>query len=252
MRENIKLTDSLLVMCDEDEYNSDLLPGHEHLSPNLTIVGIDKSLPSMKEKANLPTVIGEGDLLVRDPYRPNTYIKVENDTAEKICRRKYHLIIILAELLGAKYSRIKQVKGVYQERNLDFETGLNIPTRIKGEVEVTDNEVLKSLDLTEIESKCNGVANLTEKSYKDALKYAREHCLTDIPEAISLLDGRNPQHINPKKKLTITFEGQSELNKLFDIAATCTALRVFKFQANYRKTFERRERYTLVIEFEFP
>lgn len=251
MKEDIKLTPSLLVMCDEDEYNSDLLPGHEHLNPKLTIVGINQSLPVIREQVNLPSNIGEGDLLVRDPYSLNSYIKVEDDTAEKLCRKKYHHIIRLAELLGAKRSRIKQVKGVYRKRDLNFDASLKLP-KGSGNVKVEDSEVLELFGLTEIKSVCNGVEHITEESYNDAREFAKEHCLIDIPEAISLLEGRNPKQINPKKNLTITFEGQSELNKLFDIAATCTALKMFKFQAHYRKTFERREKYTLVIEFEFP
>lgn len=247
-----ELKPALLVLSEEEAFNIDMQPGYVNTDRNLGLLSLDEVGTFIDKGVLFPKTLSSKDIVIENPFEPKEYIKVDPNTPFELRKQKYNRVMRIATILGAKRCNIIELEGFYQKREMKLDSNGKVKG-FKGKFEMKKEEIEKAMQLYSKEIECNGEENTSDDAYQKALQYAKAHGLDRDTEVMALLDERNPFYGNPTKKSTLKFHAQSEVNELMDIAFSCMALKkVFSIDANFKSTFEKRESFTLTMEFVFP
>jgi hypothetical protein len=240
------------VTSDERSINWEWEKNSEQVNRQLQFVSID-DIPSIRSNTNvvLPSEIQEGDILIKHPFEPDTYLNVV-DAIDEIRKDKWFKISEIAQCLGATGFNIKEATESIETRELDTNVGVSYKV-INARNNIKKRNELKEKLGIEIDDAFDGCKVISDESYKKAQELAKKYHLDNDAAIRSLIRMRDPGIENAFLGRTIHCEMTKELNSALDIAFSLNVMpNVFSLDANVKKTLETKETITLDVRFEFP
>jgi hypothetical protein len=240
------------VTSDEKSINWEWEKNSEQVDRQIQFVSID-DIPSIRSNTNvvLPSEIQEGDILIKHPFEPDTYLNVV-DAKDEIRKDKWFKISEIAQCLGATGFTIEEAKESIESRTLDATLGIKYKT-VRSKSDLKKEETLKEKLGITISDKFGGCRKITDNSYLEAKELAIKYHLDNDSAIRSLIRMRNPSKENMLTNRSIHCEMTKELNSALDAAFSLNVMpNVFSLDANVKKTLETKETITLDVRFEFP
>jgi hypothetical protein len=240
------------VTSDERSINWEWEKNSEQVNRQIQFVSID-DIPSIRSNTNvvLPSEIQEGDILIKHPFEPDTYLNVV-DAKDEICKDKWFKISEIAQYLGATGFNIKEAIESIETRELDVNVGVSYKVT-NARIDIKKKNELKEKLGIEIDDAFDGCKIISDESYKKAQELAKKYHLDNDAAIRSLIRMRDPSKENSFRGRTIHCEMTKELNSALDIAFSLNVMpNVFSLDANVNQAITTKETITLDIVFEFP
>lgn len=239
------------VATDERSRNWDLEKNSSLINKRVQIISED-DLPTIinSNKYSLPKSIYAGDILIKDPFEQNSYMKLDDNIAQRIRYKKYCKIREIAQKLGASGCDIKEASCIEEERIWDVNVGVNFNT-ISAHTNINNNESLSQKIGILVHNEFGGKCKISEKSFSEAKMLSQIYNLDDDDSIKSLINMRDPDQENPLFIDSFHFDMSSECNSLLDITFSLNAIN-FNLDANVKRTIRKRESIIIDVKFIFP
>lgn len=239
------------ITSDEKSINWEWEKDSDKVSRKIQFVSID-DIPIIRNNSDIHfPVVSENDILIKHPFEPNTYLRID-DACNVIRKDKFYKISEIAQELGAKGFTIEEAKESIETRKLDAKVGVEYKA-VKTEIDIKKENELKEKLGIKICDRYGGCSKITEASFAKAKELAKRYHLDDDSDICSLISARDPSKENPLTNRSIHCEMTKEFNSALDIAFSLNVMpNVFSLDANVKKTLETKETITLDILFEFP
>ena len=222
------------------------------ISPRVQIVS-EEDLPSMcaNGKVTIPQDTALGDVLVRHPFEPNTYIHVEN-AAYQIRLSKFFKISQIAQKLGALSYNIKAAWEEINERTLDADGTISYKV-VQASTNIhSEDKIMQAMGLS-VCAEYGGIRVISADSLHEAESIAKQYSLWEDGAINALIRQRDPNEVNLIKGMSYTIDMTSETKHLFDAAFSLNILGgVFNLDSSIKSAISKQEKITLNIVFEFP
>ena len=222
------------------------------ISPRVQIVSEEK-LPLLCKNGQftIPQDTALGDVLVRHPFEPSTYIHVEN-AAYQIRLAKFFKISQIAQKLGAVSYNIKAAWEEINERVLDINGNISYDI-VQASTNIhNEDRMMQTMGLS-VSAEYDGIRVISDNSQKEAERVAKQYGLWEDGAISALIRQRNPNEPNLIKGMSYTIDMTSETKRLLDAAFSINVLSsVFSLDASIKKAISTQEKITLSIVFEFP
>ena len=222
--------------------------------PCLQIVSVDE-LHDQIENGTIfcPSPLVKGMILVNNPYtdNPNTFIPA-TDAALTIRQAKYHKILQIAGLLGAKSYHISESSGHEYNRKINSDLTVSNSKWGKTNLRLNQGNNFKQRVGIDIDGKCTGVHRISQESYQEAISIAKQTGLYSDPQIILLLNSRSPNHENLQTHYSYHFSLTQEVNEFLDAAFSLNALELFSINANLQDSIKKRSDIDISVVFDFP
>jgi len=221
------------------------------LNPNIQIVSINDYNQLVESKDNnliLPQNAAIGSVLMKHPFRQNTYIPLEEAEIE-IYKDKMFCMSAIAVRLGMVFDWKVELVNV-QTRNIDASGNVdckyvNIDAKFKSQEEEKYRGLIA---MTQNIRRNPDSVSTPEEEHKEAWELARKYGLQNDMEVISLLDGRNPKNAFMIKDRTISIELSKEINSMYDIAFSLKVLKgIFGMNATLNEKLSQNKTLKLVL-----
>ena len=209
------------------------------LDRRVQIVSI-KDIDSMLERDNIRLVnvyqTYDGQILMRHPFAPNTYIDA-NMSPMELFQDKVNKMGIVLQRLGVKsisgHARWVETKKHEIDKNgyVSF-TGLR--------TDVSSQNMRMSNQFSDIQiHKEYPNAQLTRALYSQAVATAQQYGLYNDSQINSLIESRNPDlGFNVQGRERVSIELSKEYNELTCIAFSLNVLKVFEVGGSYKENIE--------------
>lgn len=222
------------------------------ISPRVQIVS-EEDLPSLCNGSQLmiPHDTALGDVLVKHPFEPNTYIHVEN-AAYQIRLSKFFKISQIAQKLGAISYNIKAAWEEISERTLEADGTISYKV-VQASTNIhNEDKIMQAMGLS-VCAKYDGIRVISDESLHEAERIAKQYGLWEDGAISALIRQRDPNEANLIKGMTYAIDMTSETKHLFDAAFSLNVLAgVFNLDSSIKKAISTQEKITLNIAFEFP
>ena len=191
-----------------------------------------------------------GDILIKDPFEQNCYMKLDENIAQRIRYKKYCKIREIAQKLGASGCDIKEASCTEEERIWDVNVGVNY-NMISAHTNINNNESLSQKIGIRVHNDFGGKYKISQQSFTEAKMLSQKYNLVDDDSIKSLIHLRDPNQENPLFTDNFHFEMSSECNSLLDITFSLNAID-FNLDANVKRTIRKRESISIDVKFIFP
>ncbi|MBQ4407115.1 MAG: hypothetical protein II852_08910 [Bacteroidales bacterium] len=177
----------------------------------------------------------EGQILMRHPFEPNTYIDA-NTSPLDLYRDKFEKVTDILSDLGVR-SVSGEAEWVGTEKHEIDASGhvKTLPVKIEGNYHNT--EIRKKISSIRIKEQYKGVP-LTQDMYLQAIERAKRYGLHNDIEVKSYLEKRNPARRNEYIKKELEIFLSSEYSELTNIAFSLNVMNVFKLGGKYQENIE--------------
>lgn len=240
------------ITNDELSRNWDLRKESRLISSKVQIISED-DIPVIQSSSIYKLPKGQlycGDILIKDPFEQNSYMKLDDNIAQRIRYKKYCKIREIAQKLGASGCDIKEASCTEEERIWDVNIGVNFNT-ISAHTNINNNESLSQKIGILVHNKFGGKCKISEKSFSEAKMLSQIYNLDDDDSIKSLINMRDPDQENPLFIDSFHFDMSSECNSLLDITFSLNAIN-FNLDANVKRTITKRESISIDVKFIFP
>ena len=217
---------------------------------NIELVSIDKVKKNLDEFCRIngiaKSLIKQGAVLARHPYRPNTYMDFNTSTFD-LLNSKFDAISHIAMLLGAKRMKVKVKIKNKKKIIIDAKGNVNYSGFSFGGIFHSSKEIKESKEFNKTEE-YEGC--LTPDSYNEAVKQSKQYAIQE--EIENLLNKRNPSYSNILKKQDVEIKATKEYDSLLNSCAKLSSLAEgLELDAEFRrKVSERFDAYFIsTIEF---
>ena len=240
------------ITNDELSRNWDLRKESRLISSKVQIISED-DIPVIQSSSIYKLPKGQlycGDILIKDPFEQNSYMKLDDNIAQRIRYKKYCKIREIAQKLGASGCDIKEASCIEEERIWDVNVGVNFNT-ISAHTNINNNESLSQKIGILVHNEFGGKCKISEKSFSEAKMLSQIYNLDDDDSIKSLINMRDPDQENPLFIDSFHFDMSSECNSLLDITFSLNAIN-FNLDANVKRTIRKRESIIIDVKFIFP
>ena len=240
------------ITNDELSRNWDLRKESRLISSKVQIISED-DIPVIQSSSIYKLPKGQlycGDILIKDPFEQNSYLKLDDNIAQRIRYKKYCKIREITQKLGASGCDIKEASCIEEERIWDANVGVNFNT-ISAHTNINNNESLSQKIGILVHNEFGGKCKISEKSFSEAKMLSQIYNLDDDDSIKSLINMRNPDQENPLFIDSFHFDMSSECNSLLDITFSLNAIN-FNLDANVKRTIRKRESIIIDVKFIFP
>lgn len=240
------------ITNDELSRNWDLRKESRLISSKVQIISED-DIPVIQSSSIYKLPKGQlycGDILIKDPFEQNSYMKLDDNIAQRIRYKKYCKIREIAQKLGASGCDIKEASCSEEERIWDVNVGVNFNT-ISAHTNINNNESLSQKIGILVHNEFGGKCKISEKSFSEAKMLSQIYNLDDDDSIKSLINMRDPDQENPLFIDSFHFDMSSECNSLLDITFSLNAIN-FNLDANVKRTIRKRESIIIDVKFIFP
>ncbi len=240
------------ITNDELSRNWDLRKESRLISSKVQIISED-DIPVIQSSSIYKLPKGQlycGDILIKDPFEQNSYMKLDDNIAQRIRYKKYCKIREIAQKLGASGCDIKEASCTEEERIWDVNVGVNFNT-ISAHTNINNNESLSQKIGILVHNEFGGKCKISEKSFSEAKMLSQIYNLDDDDSIKSLINMRDPDQENPLFIDSFHFDMSSECNSLLDITFSLNAIN-FNLDANVKRTIRKRESIIIDVKFIFP
>jgi len=240
------------ITNDELSRNWDLRKESRLISSKVQIISED-DIPVIQSSSIYRLPKGQlycGDILIKDPFEQNSYMKLDDNIAQRIRYKKYCKIREIAQKLGASGCDIKEASCIEEERIWDVNVGVNFNT-ISAHTNINNNESLSQKIGILVHNEFGGKCKISEKSFSEAKMLSQIYNLDDDDSIKSLINMRDPDQENPLFIDSFHFDMSSECNSLLDITFSLNAIN-FNLDANVKRTIRKRESIIIDVKFIFP
>lgn len=240
------------ITNDELSRNWDLRKESRLISSKVQIISED-DIPVIQSSSIYKLPKGQlycGDILIKDPFEQNSYMKLDDNIAQRIRYKKYCKIREIAQKLGASGCDIKEASCTEEERIWDVNVGVNFNT-ISVHTNINNNESLSQKIGILVHNEFGGKCKISEKSFSAAKMLSQIYNLDDDDSIKSLINMRDPDQENPLFIDSFHFDMSSECNSLLDITFSLNAIN-FNLDANVKRTIRKRESIIIDVKFIFP
>lgn len=240
------------ITNDELSRNWDLRKESRLISSKVQIISED-DIPVIQSSSIYKLPKGQlycGDILIKDPFEQNSYMKLDDNIAQRIRYKKYCKIREIAQKLGASGCDIKEASCTEEERIWDVNVGVNFNT-ISAHTNINNNESLSQKIGILVHNEFGGKCKISEKSFSEAKMLSQIYNLDDDDSIKSLINMRDPDQENPLFIDSFHFDMSSECNSLLDITFSLNAIN-FNLDANVKRTIRKRESISIDVNFIFP
>jgi len=240
------------ITNDELSRNWDLRKESRLISSKVQIISED-DIPVIQSSSIYKLPKGQlycGDILIKDPFEQNSYMKLDDNIAQRIRYKKYCKIKEIAQKLGASGCDIKEASCTEEERIWDVNVGVNFNT-ISAHTNINNNESLSQKIGILVHNEFGGKCKISEKSFSEAKMLSQIYNLDDDDSIKSLINMRDPDQENPLFIDSFHFDMSSECNSLLDITFSLNAIN-FNLDANVKRTIRKRESIIIDVKFIFP
>ena len=240
------------ITNDELSRNWDLRKESRLISSKVQIISED-DIPVIQSSSIYKLPKGQlycGDILIKDPFEQNSYMKLDDNIAQRIRYKKYCKIKEIAQKLGASGCDIKEASCTEEERIWDVNVGVNFNT-ISAHTNINNNESLSQKIGILVHNEFGGKCKISEKSFSEAKMLSQIYNLDDDDSIKSLINMRDPDQDNPLFIDSFHFDMSSECNSLLDITFSLNAIN-FNLDANVKRTIRKRESIIIDVKFIFP
>ena len=240
------------ITNDELSRNWDLRKESRLISSKVQIISED-DIPVIQSSSIYKLPKGQlycGDILIKDPFEQNSYMKLDDNIAQRIRYEKYCKIREIAQKLGASGCDIKEASCTEEERIWDVNVGVNFNT-ISAHTNINNNESLSQKIGILVHNEFGGKCKISEKSFSEAKMLSQIYNLDDDDSIKSLINMRDPDQENPLFIDSFHFDMSSECNSLLDITFSLNAIN-FNLDANVKRTIRKRESIIIDVKFIFP
>jgi len=240
------------ITNDELSRNWDLRKESRLISSKVQIISED-DIPVIQSSSIYKLPKGQlycGDILIKDPFEQNSYMKLDDNIAQRIRYKKYCKIREIAQKLGASGCDIKEASCTEEERIWDVNVGVNFNT-ISAHTNINNNESLSQKIGILVHNEFGGKCKISEKSFSEAKILSQIYNLDDDDSIKSLINMRDPDQENPLFIDSFHFDMSSECNSLLDITFSLNAIN-FNLDANVKRTIRKRESIIIDVKFIFP
>ena len=240
------------ITNDELSRNWDLRKESRLISSKVQIISED-DIPVIQSSSIYKLPKGQlycGDILIKDPFEQNSYMKLDDNIAQRIRYKKYCKIREIAQKLGASGCDIKEASCIEEERIWDVNVGVNFNT-ISAHTNINNNVSLSQKIGIHVHNEFGGKCKISEKSFSEAKMLSQIYNLDDDDSIKSLINMRDPDQENPLFIDSFHFDMSSECNSLLDITFSLNAIN-FNLDANVKRTIRKRESIIIDVKFIFP
>ena len=240
------------ITNDELSRNWDLRKGSGLINNKVQIISED-DIPVIQSSSIYKLPKGQlycGDILIKDPFEQNCYMKLDENIAQTIRYKKYCKIREIAQKLGASGCDIKEASCTEEERIWDVNVGVNYNT-ISAHTNINNNESLSQKIGILVHNDFGGKYKISQQSFTEAKILSQKYNLDDDDSIKSLINMRDPDQENPLFTDSFHFDMSSECNSLLDITFSLNAIN-FNLDANLKRTIRKRESISIDVKFIFP
>lgn len=221
------------------------------LNPNIQIVSVNDYNDLVNSKSNsliLPRNATTGSILMRHPFRKNTYIPLE-EAEMTIYKDKMFCMSSIAVHLGLLFDWKVELVSV-SKRDIDASGNIDYKN-VKVDATFKSNEEEKyrgMISMTQ-DVRQNPISTISsEEEYQEACDLVKKYGLENDMEIISLLDGRKPNCKHIISDRTISVELSKEVNSMYDIAYSLNVLHgLFGFSASLNEKVSQNKTLKLVL-----
>lgn len=227
-------------------------PNSEKVDSNVKIISIDKIDSYLEGKSiSLPNYINVGDVLVRHPFEPNTYVSVEK-ASHTIRTSKFFKVSEIAQILGAVKYNIEAAWEEISERRWDVNGSISYDV-VKPTFSIHNEKIMIQTMGLSISDEYDGIAAISDNSQKKAEEISKNYGLWEDESIRALIRQRNPNESNRLKGRSYMLDMSSETNELLDAAFSLTIMEgIFNLNTSIKRAVKVQEKITLKISFEFP
>ncbi len=231
--------DVVHIVYDELSRNYKYEKNCNQLDRRLQVVSVDDADELFKRSGikllniNKPV---EGQILMRHPFEPNTYIDAAMKPIE-LFQDKVNKMGVVLQRLG-----VKSISGkAHWKESLKREIDAN------GRIGIRKFGASASYQYSEMQTECNKInifksypnARLTRELYSESIEKAKQYGLYNDSQIYSLIESRNPSlGSNVQGCERVSIELSKEYNELTNIAFSLNFLKVFELGFNYKETLE--------------
>lgn len=221
------------------------------LNRNIQVVSIE-DFDILREKRNylLPRYIEVGTGLIRHPYNPDKYIKIQ-ETEAIVYNEKMLYVSDIVRHLGCKKFKWHLEIIEISERNSSFDMNgtYNVAS---ADINIKRKEEDKYSNLIKMEESYESKADYNIDDYNKAIDKAKKYNLYEESDIYTLISKRNPKDNYLTKTLTISIDLSKEVNNLFDSAFSLNALnKVFSINADFMATLKYKKTIKVIMELQF-
>ncbi len=244
--------DIIRITSDELSRNYKYERRSKFLDPRVQIISI-KVIDSMLEYDNIELANvyqpREGQILMRHPFAPNTYIDA-NCTQVELFQDKVNKMALVLQMLGVKSvsGNAEWLERFKREKDADGHIGIK---KIGVSGEYQNVQTAQEFSRISIKKEYPN-AQLTPDFYARAIVRAKELGLYNDSTVRAFIESRNPEYGgNVLGSEHVTMELSKEYNELTSIAFSLNFLKVFEIGLNYKETIETVNKVTIDLDIKF-
>lgn len=241
-------TNVIHLVYNERSINYRWFPDSCKLDKHLCIYSIDK-VGELREKGfKLPDSIRENDVLIRSPFRENTFYSVK-EANKRIAIDKFNVISRIAQYLGAMSYEI--VSCVHQSGERSW--GVNGDVCYKG-VEtksgIETNEKFVNEYNVQLKDEFEGIHRLSDDDFQRAREEVEKY---NFQWMDALLHARDPKQSNSITHREIQCSLSEEIESSLDVAfSLCACGGIFAIGGSVHKAIQTYHKWEVKIDFRFP
>jgi hypothetical protein len=187
-----------------------------------------------------------GQLLIKHPFMPNTYMGIET-SENALFHIKMQCLSRIMQCLGATRVSGHAYVSENKQRQMDANGKISYASvDVNGSLSKSENEKYESDYILED----SFFGDFSEQSYEDAIREAKRVGLYEDFDIKNLLDQRNPEKQNKMTGRKVKIELTRELNESLDIAFGLQAAG-FGMNGAYKDILETQRKVMFELEIEF-
>lgn len=221
------------------------------LNRNIQVVSIeDYDNIRNAGKYLLPKHIDIGMGLIRHPYNPDKYIKLQ-EAESIIYNEKMHYVSDIVRHLGCQ--NFKWHLEIIEMSERDYSVKVDAEYKAASiDASVKSKEENKYRNLIKMDESYEAKNDYGMDDYNKAIQTARRYNLYDESDIYTLISKRNPEDNFLTKSLTVSIDLSKEVNNLFDSAFSLNILKnVFSLKTDFIETLKYKKTIKVVMELQF-
>lgn len=220
------------------------------LDKRLQIVSVD-NVEKLFDDNSITLMNGrpyEGQILLRHPFAPNTYIDA-NCSQLELFQDKANRMSHILQLLGVK-SVTFNAQWIEKYKRIDEGEGHIGIKKFGASGNYEHSSESNEFNSIDIQKDYNG-AHVTPEMYAQAIEFAKRNGLYNDTNIQYFINSRNPAIPNLQKRDKLKVELSKEFNELTKIAFSLNFLKVFELDFDYKTTLETMNKVVYEWEIQF-
>ena len=191
----------------------------------------------------------EGQILMRHPFAPNTFIDASMSPMD-LFQDKVNKMGIVLQRLGVKSISGKARWIETKKREIDADGNIGIKSVGASGSFHTEETHDEYSDISISKSYPN--AQLTQNLYSQAIDIAKQYGLYNDSQISALIESRNPAlGSNVQGQEQVSVELSKEYNELTSIAFSLNVLKIFKIDFHYKENIETVNKVKIDLDIQF-